>query len=414
MRKRICIVTTRHVSYNPRAVKEADALSEAGYKVTVIAVNNHAAQDKEDECLILSRKWRLETVNYRRSGIRERFLWLLTGCRKRIFDTILSRITLGYGVAERAQGREYSELCRLARRYPADLYIVHHVEALGAAYRAAKKYRALFAFDSEDFHSGESDADCRSGRLERIEYLEAKYLPRCNYVTASSEGIAGALSEKYGVACPEVILNVFPLEPHGNLNEIHQNRIMKEPSLYWYSQVIGPGRGLDEVIRALSIVGRSVQLHLRGAPMNGFNQQLKEMAASMGLQDRLYFHPPASPADLIRLAELHDIGLSIEPGKDPNNLLAASNKLFSYMVAGLAIIATDTLGQKHIMSRVPDAGIVCRKADAASLAEAIDLLISDPSRLARAKRASREAAVHLFNWETEKKKLLKIVENCMN
>src|SRR5947209_4268945 len=39
MRSRICLVTPLHLSMNPRLVKEADALAEAGYRVTVIAPN---------------------------------------------------------------------------------------------------------------------------------------------------------------------------------------------------------------------------------------------------------------------------------------------------------------------------------------------------------------------------------------
>src|SRR5437870_2051059 len=36
---RICLITPGHLATNPRIVKEADALSEAGYEVTVIAAN---------------------------------------------------------------------------------------------------------------------------------------------------------------------------------------------------------------------------------------------------------------------------------------------------------------------------------------------------------------------------------------
>src|ERR1700675_250118 len=36
---RVCLITPGHLATNPRIVKEADALSEAGYDVTVIAAD---------------------------------------------------------------------------------------------------------------------------------------------------------------------------------------------------------------------------------------------------------------------------------------------------------------------------------------------------------------------------------------
>ncbi len=36
--RRICLVTSAHVSYNPRLLKEADALHQTGYAVRVVAM----------------------------------------------------------------------------------------------------------------------------------------------------------------------------------------------------------------------------------------------------------------------------------------------------------------------------------------------------------------------------------------
>ena len=190
---RVCIVTTQHVSYNPRVVKEADALTEAGHEVIVVGVTNNDLQHGFDLELMSSRPWRLATVDYRRGGPKRSLRWFWTGCRKEFFERVASRLTLAAGVAERAHGREYPELRRLACSHRADLYIAHHAQALGAAFHAAKCWGARFAFDAEDFHSGEYRSGEHPHRVAIVEYLERKYLPRCNYVTAGSDQIAGAL-----------------------------------------------------------------------------------------------------------------------------------------------------------------------------------------------------------------------------
>jgi glycosyltransferase involved in cell wall biosynthesis len=437
----VCIVSTKHVSYNPRVVKEADALSAAGHEVTVVTVCNNREQALLDEGVMTSRNWRLLTVRYRIQGVTERLRWLHLAVRQKVHAKCLSRLTLGLGVAERAQGREHPELKSLACSVRADLYIAHHPEALGAAHAAARKCQARFAFDAEDCHSemfgrpvmptqASDQADMvrqllagtaagpRNPEQRRIEYLERKYLPRCDYLTAASDGIAEAYACKYGLDRPTTILNVFPLAPLAALamseREARASR-RADPApgcsvrLYWYSQVIGPGRGLEEAVQALALLPVPAELHLRGSAQPGFVETLVKMAAGLGVGDRLHLHPPCPPDELIAEAASFDIGLALETGKEINNLLASSNKLFTYMNAGLAIIATDTPGQRSILGQAPAAGVMCRMNDAASLAEAIIRLLETPQVMRRAQQASRAAAETHFNWEVESKKLLELV-----
>lgn len=404
---RICLVTTRHVSYNPRVVKEADALAEAGHEVTAVAVRNHHDLAPLDEQLLAGKAWRLTTVDYRRAAGREWLRWLWTGCRQKLFRDVLSRLTMAGGVAERAIGREHVELCRLAARQEADLYIAHHAEALGAAAGAASRRGAEFAFDAEDFHTGQFAAGEAPHLARLIEYVEAKYLPQCRYVTAASEGIAAALAEKYPLDPPQVVLNTFPLEP---LPDRESERSGQEPSLYWYSQVIGPGRGLEDAARALGRLSRPCQLHLRGTLLDGFADTLERLAQEGGFTGEIVYHQPAPPDQLVALAAEHDIGLALETNDDPNRLICVTNKLFVYMLAGLALLATDTPGQQGIMDQAPDAGATCRMSDPDSLAQAIEALIGEPDKLASAQAASRQAAERLFNWDLEKQKLLRAVE----
>lgn len=424
---KISVITSRHISYNPRVVKEADALTEAGHDVTVVTVCNNVDQALLDLRLMRSRPWRLLTVNYRRTGGRERLLWFYSALRQRCFR-LLDAVTHGCGIAERAQGREYPELKRLACSVRADLYIAHHVEALGAAWSAAQGHGARFALDAEDFHSGmyavppqvemagglnetvakllaaaEHLPKCRE--QQRVEYLERKYLPRCDFISAAADGIAIAYALKYQLPRPPTVLNVFPLE------ELDASSLVtRHPSppfrLYWYSQVIGPGRGLEEAVRALALLDAPCELHLRGTPQADFVARLQKLAVGVGVGGRLFFHSPCPPEELVAEAARYDIGLALETGKELNNLLAVSNKLFTYLNAGLAVVASDTPGQAGIMAQIPEAGVMCRMNDARSLAAGINELIGEPGRLAAAREAARRAAEERYNWEVEARKVV--------
>jgi glycosyltransferase involved in cell wall biosynthesis len=180
--------------------------------------------------------------------------------------------------------------------------------------------------------------------------------------------------------------------------------------LYWYSQVIGPGRGLEDAVNALALLERPCELHLRGSSLPGYDEQLTTLAAKLGVIDSLFIHPPCPPDDLIREAARYDIGLALENTVELNRLICVTNKIFTYMNAGLAIVASDTPGQRGIMAQAPDAGLVCRMNDAESLAAAVNSLISDPNRLKEMQKASRLAAENRFNWEIESRKLLKMMD----
>src|SRR5215475_3134090 len=123
--KKICIVTTRHISYNPRVLKEADAFWSAGHEVVVVAINNNERQAAFDEELMRVRKWNLRTVDFRRGHGGEHRRWFYLSVKQRVFS-LLAKVTLRWGIAERAVERAFDGLLRLARAERADLYIAHH------------------------------------------------------------------------------------------------------------------------------------------------------------------------------------------------------------------------------------------------------------------------------------------------
>lgn len=402
--KKICIVTTRHISYNPRVLKEADALDAGGYQVVVVTINNNGRQAAFDQELMRSRKWRLRTVNFRREHRKERRYWLYLSLKQRLFRA-LAKITPRYGIAERAAEKAFDGLLRLARSERADLYIAHHPEALGAASAAAKSNKARFGFDAEDFHTGMEDPIAAVNKI--VGWLESKYLPSCDYLTAASKGIAEAYRDKYRLRLPEVILNVFPLEelpvrPSGN-----------PIKFYWYSQVIGPNRGIELLLEAASRITEPFEIHLRGNLYSeDYKKGLRQRYAGHGLWDRIFLHEPILAADLIRDANSFDVGLALESDVSINRNICVTNKVFSYLMSRLFIVGTDTYGQKDIFTHFPAAVRVCKMNDPESLADAMRSCIGTTA-VWEGKTAAAEAAEQRFNWEMESAKLKQAVDTIL-
>src|SRR5262245_7998845 len=66
--RRVCLVTTGQPSTNPRLVKEADALSAAGYDVTVVGAFGGDWAIQADRSLLAQKPWAFDLVDWRRES----------------------------------------------------------------------------------------------------------------------------------------------------------------------------------------------------------------------------------------------------------------------------------------------------------------------------------------------------------
>ena len=121
-------------------------------------------------------------------------------------------------------------------------------------------------------------------------------------------------------------------------------------------------------------------------------------------------HGLVSNAELLsRIAE-HDIGFAGEMSIRRNRDLTVTNKILHYLLGGLAIIASDTAGQKEIAQRAPGAIQMYASGNPTALAQQLNELLGNPARLASAKDAALKAAEQSFCWERQAPELLHLVE----
>lgn len=413
----ICLVTSLHLSYNPRVLKEADALHEAGYDVRVLAMKLQPDKARWDEQLMASRDWKLERLDASRDTLTGRMLWFKSALRQRLYQRSRWLRQLGTGL-EKAYCRHFPEMARRAMREPADLFIAHNLQALPAAALATRRWGAKLGFDAEDFHRGEiAETDVSKAiRQPLIERIEEKYIPKCDYLTAASDGIGDAYAKALGIRKPVTILNVFPLserEGRTPCEELQKERQAAGLSLYWYSQVIGEGRGLEDVLRAMAMLGNGVHLSLRGSWADGYEKTFHERARTLGVEKQVHILPLAPPEQLVERAARHDVGLALELGETENRRICVTNKILNYYLAGLAIAAADVPGQRGIIEIAPEAGFLFPPGDAEALAAGLRDWLQNPAKLEAAKADSKSGGENRFCWDIEKKKLVAQVENIL-
>ncbi|MDI1249704.1 MAG: glycosyltransferase [Lacunisphaera sp.] len=403
--RKILILTATHLCRNPRVVKEATALGAAGHDVTVLTVSFQERFERMDFELMRGLPFRRLTVDYSAADRATRLRDFVRRAQTRLARSLLETLHLESPSTLGPAG----PLLRRARSLPADLTIVHTEIPIWIAQYLLRDGRRV-AVDVEDWYSEDLlHADRRGRPVRLLRRAEDFVLNRAVYALATSHSMAEALVAAFHCPRPLVVRNVFPLQP---VARTHRPPAEGPPSFIWFSQTIGPGRGLELMMSAWARTTRPSRLFLLGDERPGFCAYLRHRLPAERRGD-LQVIPLVTPDQLPgKLAEF-DIGLALEPRHPVNRNITITNKLFQYFNAGLAVLATDTAGQREVMRAAPDTGLLVQAHETTQLAAQLDALLGDPGRLRAMQLAARAAAEREFCWEREAPVLLAAVERAL-
>ena len=405
--QKIVLITSGQPSLNPRLVKEADALVDRGYEVTVIYQYWNEWATELDKELLPLKKWK--TIRVGGDPFKEKTTYWWSRLKLKIGQKLIHLLGFNYNLAELSIGRCTFELLNEAKRNEAALYIAHNLAALPAAIAAAQKFNVKCGFDAEDLHRYETSSNDLDLQVRVKAYIEEKYFKQTDYLTTSSFGIAQKYQQLFPSLKFKVILNVFP---KANIKDrTHSNQILK---LFWFSQSIGLSRGIQDIFGALkTIQDFNIEFHLLGDLNDSVKQVLENNIKSLHFSSppKIIYHAPISSDELFEFAAQFDIGLATEPSFSINNDLALSNKIFTYIQSGLAVITSATTAQKAFMLQYPNMGQVYQSKNTADLANAITKYLVEPDLLKTHQNQAKLNAQKILNWEIEKEKFLTIISD---
>jgi glycosyltransferase involved in cell wall biosynthesis len=130
---------------------------------------------------------------------------------------------------------------------------------------------------------------------------------------------------------------------------------------------------------------------------------LHDQAESLGIKDKVYFHPAVPQTYLYQWTQDATLGVSPIESLCLSYNLCLPNKLFEYIQAELPVLVTDLPEMKRLVNHY-GLGEVFPDGDASTLAKKIDLMLMDASLIDRYRNAAKNAAREL-NWDIEKKQL---------
>lgn len=398
--RKILILISGHLATAPRAQKEAMALRAAGARVLIRGTWWSPILAKED--IALARAMDVEFAPV--VDLRSKNLGSFTlRFRQRLAREAYTR--MGW-VTSRTFGLGTPEFLRVAREVSADLTMVHSEAGLWVGKKLLDEGRRV-GVDFEDWFSQDLSLADRKGRpIAAMQILERHLLREAHCCLTTSQALADALANDAATCrAPVVVPNCFPAAMR---NKAFAGPRDAKPlgvvSFHWFSQTVGPGRGLETLAQALPLLKGEWQLTLRGA-LHGY-QDWFDRTFPESMRARIQLLDPVPNEELLARTMSHDVGLALELPYCESRDLTATNKIFEYLRAGLAVIATRTHGQEEVMSVCPGAGALIAPEEPAALGAAMQKMLDEADYLENCRHVSTEAGKTVWSWETHVQKLV--------
>jgi glycosyltransferase involved in cell wall biosynthesis len=393
---RICIVTCGVAATEPRLVKQAVALRQAWprSKILVADAVPDGAEVSDHEIFRQGTVLRSTRVYpTRRSNLAA---WV---AHRAWVSASKARWALFQELSPAIFGVRSVSLESTLLRSPADVYIVHGIDALLPVAMAARYHRAKIVFDSMEYYSDMGDNQTNT-EATAVRAVQTRVLPICDLILTASEEIADALTREYNIQRPLPVYNTPSIErelPPKNESEF---------SLYWRNIRIGFGqRGLDDILVALSTLPSEIKLYVQGELPADKGVELRARIAKLGISGRVIVKPPYRPDEAVRQAAPHTVGLCLERHGPANHEFTVSNKIFDYMMGGLAVISANLGGLRRIIDR-SGGGVLFEPGDSQSLADVIGRLFKDRDRVRVLGENARAFALAEANNEADMSRFL--------
>jgi glycosyltransferase involved in cell wall biosynthesis len=293
---------------------------------------------------------------------------------------------------------EIRNIYACARRVGAVVWLANDWIMLPVAARLADEAGGIYGYDTHEF-AVEEYGDKRKWRLwhrPMVCALERAFIRDAAVVSAVSGGIAERLNMRYRLARPIMVIRntpayeQFPFRPTGD-----RVRIL-------YHGIVTPGRGLEATIDSVVAWRPEFDLTIRGPGDAAYLDALQRRIEKSALNGRVWLAPPVPMTALVREAAAFDIGFFALPGSSLQFEFALPNKLFEYIMAGLAVCVTD-LPEMGRLVRQYDLGMTIRKVEPDEIAAVVNA--ARRAQIDAYKRNALAAARELC-WDRESERLV--------
>jgi len=408
------IISYTPVCKEPRVIRQAMAMRDAGWRVVVFGLAGPAACPDWWNHVPLPESLTRQRPDWRPARLAQIFLeQKLVPVRHAGLVLASSKLP---AVLQQTAARSYERLIegfeckrRVIREYartrpemkPA-LVLCHDYFTADVAWWVARRFKARLAIDCHEYAPGQYVQDPHWVRWHRplVVALQKYYLRRADAVTTVCEGIAGLLNAEYKVRRPVCVVRSTPF-----YNEQPLRPVGDRITVLYHGEIYA-SRGLHFLVRSMPLWRPEFCLVLRGYSDPSYVEELWRIASDLGVAGRVSIEPPVAFDQIVPAANRADIGYFVHQDISPQRRFVLPNKFFEYVMAGLALCVSD-LPEMARLVRQYDLGVLVADCSEQTIADAINSF--DRERIDAYKQRSVAAAREL-NWEAERRHLLSLYE----
>ena len=372
-----------------RVMRDATALVEAGYDVTLIDIEADRTRHAEEE--IRGVRFRHIFMSNWYSGTRFK-LWYLVKLAWAIVRSTLRAI-----------------------QTPADIYHAHNERALPAGYIAARLRRKPLIFDAPEL----TLTQLPYSRWRILNALATRVIgamtPYCAGAIATSPLHARELRKTFHMPEVTLVRNVPSYRAVARSDRLRQQLGLSPTTrVALYQGNLQLNRGLHVLVRAAAFLEQDIVIVIMGRETRDISSQLHSLIDSEGVAERVKIIPPVPYEELLGWTASADIGLNVLPPDYSQSIqLCLPNKLFEYLMAGLPVL-TSELDAVAELVRTYDVGRVVSSVEPEVVAAAMNAMLADQEGLARMHRNALEAARTEFCWEKEGQRLFDLYKEILS
>jgi glycosyltransferase involved in cell wall biosynthesis len=311
-------------------------------------------------------------------------------------------------------GRALWHMRRLARRLDAQVggfdvvQLCNPPDILFWSIRSLRRRGARVVFDHHDLAPELSTlrwGGPKGALLHRVSlFFERRTFRTADVVLCPNESYRRVAVERGGKRADDVfVVRIAPdldwFRPGDRDDALKRGK----PYLIAYVGTMGHQDGLDHALRSLELLGRKRQdWHAVLAGSGDAADDMRKLAAKLGLDGRVEFTGHLADEQLLRLLSTADVCLSPEP-RNALNEASTMIKVVEYMALARPIVAFDLAETRFSAG---EAALYATPNDDRVFADCIDRLLDDESLRARMGTAGRGRLESSLSWPHSERNLL--------
>ncbi|MDF1696372.1 MAG: glycosyltransferase [Saprospiraceae bacterium] len=285
-----------------------------------------------------------------------------------------------------------------ALQYKVEVIYSVDLDTLLACGSAARMTKSKLIHDAHEYFVEVPELTGKSLKKAVWNRLGNYFIPKCDLSISVNQELSDILSKKYKSPF-QVIRNVPSLKTY---IETNQRSGINSKKVILYQGVLNAGRGLEEVISAMPLLGEDYVLRIAGE--GDISNQLRGLADSLNVMDKVQFLGWLNPEDLRKETLNATMGLNLLSGDSLNYHYSLANKFFDYMHAEVPSINMNFPVYARICATYP-VGLCIDLLTKEAIKNAIELLGENQIEIDQMKSACIEAKKQ-YNWESESQKLI--------